>query len=184
MNPYELARLEAKTGQQRFSQILQHDFKLAPKIAQVIVQEAEQYLSTSQAPLKVGQIRVILAQRHTKTAQAVTEMETVEVTWTLDAGGEDLEVLHQHGPQKLRQVRLQRLLAEALVISAQASSPGPQARAFLERARDTMAPQVANVKERRYRKAWVLVLRGLGRTQEADALAAELRASGFRPFAP
>ena len=78
------------------------------------MQEAEQYLNTSQAPLKVGQIRVILAHRHTKTAQAVREMETVEVTWTLDAGVEDLEVLHQHGPQTLRQVRLQRLLAEAL----------------------------------------------------------------------
>lgn len=114
MNPYELARLEAKTGQQRFNQMLQHDFKLAPKIAQVIVQEAEQWLSASQAPLKVGQIRVVLAQRQAKTAQAVTDTDTVEVTWTLDAGVEDLAVLHQHGPQKLRQVRLQRLLAEAL----------------------------------------------------------------------
>ena len=37
MNPYELARLEAKTVQQRFSQMLQHDFNLAPKIAQVIM---------------------------------------------------------------------------------------------------------------------------------------------------
>ena len=114
MNPYELARLEAKTAQQRFSQMLQHDFKLAPRIAQVIVQEAEHLLSDSQTPLKVGQIRVILAQRHAKTAQAVTDMETVEVTWTLDAGPEDLDVLQQHGPQRLRQVRLQRLLAEAL----------------------------------------------------------------------
>lgn len=110
MNPYELARLEAKTVQQRFSQMLQHDFNLAPKIAQVIMQEAEQFLSHNQTPLKVGQIRVVLANRHAKTAQAVT----LEVTWTLDAGPEDLEVRHRHGPQRLRQVRIQRLLTEAL----------------------------------------------------------------------
>ena len=114
MNRYELARLEAKTVQQRFSHMLQHDFNLAPKIAQVIMQEAEQFLSHNQAPLKVGQIRVVLANRHAKTAQAVTLMDTVEVTWTLDAGLEDLEVRHRHGPQRLRQLRIQRLLAEAL----------------------------------------------------------------------
>jgi hypothetical protein len=114
MNPYELARLEAKTVQQRFSQMLQYDFNLAPKIAQVIMQEAEQFLSHRQTPLKVGQIRVVLANRHAKTAQAVTLMDTVEVTWTLDAGLEDLEVRHRHGPQRLRQLRIQRLLTEAL----------------------------------------------------------------------
>jgi hypothetical protein len=45
-------------------------------------------------------------------------------------------------------------------------------------------PRAAVVQERRFRKAWTLVLRGLGRSQEADAVAAQLRASGFRPFAP
>lgn len=114
MNPDEMARLEAKTTQQRFSQMLQRDFKLAPKIAQVIMQEAEQWLSGHQTPLKVGQIRVVLARRHAKTAQAVAHTDTVEVTWTLDAGSEDLEVLHHFGLQRLRQLRIQRLLAEAL----------------------------------------------------------------------
>ena len=82
---------------------------------------------------------------------------------------------------------ISRLLAEALVVSAHAvdeAGSDPRARQFLERARVVMEPRAATVKERRFRKAWALVLRGLGRAEEAEAVAAELRASGFRPFAP
>lgn len=114
MDSYEYMRLKAKTGQQRFVQMLQYDFKLPPRIAEVIVQEAEMFLQGRQQTLKAGQLRVILAQRHAKAAQAVAETEMVEVTWTVDAGAEDLEVRQQFGRQALRRVRLQRLLAEAL----------------------------------------------------------------------
>jgi hypothetical protein len=114
MDPHHLARLEAKTASQQFTRMLQQDFNLAPKIAQVIVQEAELYLNQQYQPLKVGQIRVVLAQRHAHTARDVADTPTVNVTWTLDAGAEDLAVLDQHGSQRLRQVRIQRLLAEAL----------------------------------------------------------------------
>ena len=55
---------------------------------------------------------------------------------------------------------------------------------LFERARAVIEPRAAVVQERRFRKAWTLVLRGLGRSQEADAVAAQLRASGFRPFVP
>jgi hypothetical protein len=64
MDAHHLARLEAKTASQQFTRMLQQDFNLAPKIAQVIVQEAELFLNQQQQPLKVGQIRVVLAQRH------------------------------------------------------------------------------------------------------------------------
>jgi len=114
MDTHHPARLEAKTASQQFTRMLQQDFNLAPKIAQVIVQEAEQFLNQQQPLLKVGQIRVVLAQRHAPAAREVADTPTVNVTWTLDAGVEDLAVLHQHGSQRLRQVRIQRLLAEAL----------------------------------------------------------------------
>lgn len=80
-----------------------------------------------------------------------------------------------------------RLLAEALVISAHAaggSGSDDRARLWLERARAVIEPRAATVRERRFQRAWVLVLRGLGRSQEADVVAAELRAGGFRPFTP
>ena len=114
MDAHHLARLEAKTASQQFTRMLQQDFNLAPKIAQVIVQEAELFLNQQQQPLKVGQIRVVLARRHAHTARDVADTPTLNVTWTLDAGAEDLAVLNQHGSQRLRQVRIQRLLAEAL----------------------------------------------------------------------
>lgn len=114
MDTHHLARLEAKTASQQFTRMLQQDFNLAPKIAQVIVQEAELFLNQQHSPLKVGQIRVVLAQRHAPAARDVADTPTLNVTWTLDAGGEDLTVLDQHGSQRLRQVRIQRLLAEAL----------------------------------------------------------------------
>ena len=114
MDRDHLARLEAKTSSQQFTRMLQQDFNLAPKIAQVIVQEAELYLNQQHQPLKVGQIRVVLAQRHIHPVRDVADTPTVNVTWTLDAGAEDLAVLDQHGAQRLRQVRIQRLLAEAL----------------------------------------------------------------------
>ena len=80
-----------------------------------------------------------------------------------------------------------RLLAEALVLSADAvrgTGASDRAHVFLERAYAVMEARAATVKERRFQKAWTLVLRGLGRTQEAETVAAGLRASGFRPFAP
>ena len=114
MDSHHLARLAAKTASQQFTRMLQQDFNLAPKIAQVIVQEAELFLNQQQQPLKVGQIRVVLAQRHAPAARDVADTPTLNVTWTLDAGAEDLAVLNQHGAQRLRQIRIQRLLAEAL----------------------------------------------------------------------
>jgi len=43
------------------------------------------------------------------------------VSWTVDAGAEDYAVLAQHGARALRQVRLQRLLDEAVEQGAVAS---------------------------------------------------------------
>ena len=121
MDDYEYMRLNAKTGQQRFVQMLRCDFKLPPRVAEVIVQEAEAFMSGRQQALKPGQVRVILAERHAKAAQTVAETEMVEVTWTVDAGAEDLEVRQRFGRQALRRVRIQRLLAEALEQNAIAS---------------------------------------------------------------
>lgn len=38
----------------------------------------------------------------------------VEVVWTIDAGEEDLEILEEHGRARLRQMRILRLVDEAL----------------------------------------------------------------------
>lgn len=80
-----------------------------------------------------------------------------------------------------------RQLAEGYLVSADAAArqgASERSRAFLEHARATLEPVATTARERRLQKTWTLVLRGLGRKGEADAVAARLRESGFRPFTP
>ena len=110
-----IERLEAKTPQGRFMHMLEHEFHFAPKVAQVILQEAEAtLLGNPDHHLCPGQVRVVLAKRQAGHGRAVREIDTTEVTWTVDAGAEDRQVWQQHGQQALRRMRIQRLLVEAL----------------------------------------------------------------------
>ena len=64
--------------------------------------------------LRPGQIRQVIAAAGVAHGRSLQQTDLVEVTWTLDAGQEDLAVLREHGPQALRQVRILRLVEEAL----------------------------------------------------------------------
>lgn len=72
---------------------------------------------------KTGQIRVYLSQRQAGHGQAVSKTASREVLWTINAGKEDQEVLEKQGRVALRQVRIQRLLDEALATRSR-SQPG------------------------------------------------------------
>jgi biotin operon repressor len=114
-NNGSIARLEAKTPEQRFVRMLEQEFEFAPKIAQVILEEAQANLLGSPGEsLRPGQVRVILTKRDAGHGRALRETETTEVTWTADAGAEDQQIRQRHGQQALRRVRIQRLLLEAL----------------------------------------------------------------------
>jgi biotin operon repressor len=107
-------RLETKTWPQRFKQMLEQEFHFAPKIAQSILEEAQLHLVGQAGQNQAGQQRVILAKREAGHGRPLWETELIQVTWTVDAGAEDRQVGHRHGHQALRQVRVQRLLLEAL----------------------------------------------------------------------
>ena len=107
-------RLQTKTPQQRFIQMLEQEFQFAPKIAQVILEEAQASLTGQISALKPGQTRVILAKREAHPGRPLRETEKTQVTWTVDAGTEDLQVKQQHGQTGLRRVRIQRLVLEAV----------------------------------------------------------------------
>jgi hypothetical protein len=113
-NETELDRYQAKTPEQRFLQILQQDFRYASKIAEVILAEAQSCLEGKPGNIRTGQMRVLLARQKAACGQALGQLSQVEVTWTVDAGAEDITVLREHGLSGLRQVRIQRLLDEAL----------------------------------------------------------------------
>jgi hypothetical protein len=113
-NETELDRHDAKTSEQRFLQILEQEFRYAPKIAEAILGEAQGCLVGKPGNIKIGQMRVLLARQKAASGQALSQTSKVEVTWTMDAGAEDITVLRKNGPTGLRQVRIQRLLDEAL----------------------------------------------------------------------
>jgi len=108
------ARLKSKTGEQQLIYILEQEFQFAPKIAASILAEAEAILRPSGEEEQGGQKRVVVVSRQAGHGSALREVETVTISWTLDAGEEDREVWQQHGAKALRQVRVQRLLLEAV----------------------------------------------------------------------
>jgi hypothetical protein len=120
-NEQEIQRHEAKTSEQRFLQTLQREFHYAPKIAESILAEAQDCFQGSPVGLKPGQMRVWLVRRKAASGQALQDTKKVEVTWTVDAGLEDLATLRKSGMTGLRKVRIQRLLDEALEQTALAT---------------------------------------------------------------
>jgi len=114
MDKATMDRLQAKTPEARLLHVLTEDYQQAPRVAQALLEEAKDCLLAHGATLQPGQIRVILARRDAGHGRSLGETARQEVTWTLDAGQEDLEVLRAHGLVALRRVRIQRLLDEAL----------------------------------------------------------------------
>ena len=101
--------------------VLTQEFNYAPKIAEAIVAEAQASLVGQEQHLRPGQVRVILLKREAAHGQALSNSETIEVTWTVDAGAEDDEIEQQAGPSAVRRSRIQRLADEALSQGAVAS---------------------------------------------------------------
>jgi predicted ArsR family transcriptional regulator len=121
MNEGQIERQEAKTPEQRFLRVLKEDFRQAPRVAQAVLEEAQACLLGQVQMMRPGQVRVILVQRRAGHGRALDETETTEAVWTVDAGMEDRQVLRRHGRVALRQVRIQRLLDEALAQGAAAT---------------------------------------------------------------
>ena len=81
MQAEEKARLQAKTAEQRFLNILMQEFNYAPKVAQAILEEAQACLVSQSHELRPGQMRQVLLKRDAPHGQAVQEAEMVEVRW-------------------------------------------------------------------------------------------------------
>ena len=114
MDEQVLSRYEVKTPEQSFMETLIQEFRYAPKIAEAILQEAKCQLVGGEKGLRAGQMRVLLVRRRAGVGRRLAETSQVEVTWTVDAGAEDVEVLRKWGSRRLRWVQIQRLLDEAI----------------------------------------------------------------------
>ena len=114
-------RLQAKSREQRFLNLMEQEFNFAPKIAQAILADAQDCLFGQPVHLKIGQTRVVLLQRDAAHGRALRKTATKEVTWTINAGAEDLQIEKEQGRTALRRKRIQRLLGEAVEQGAAAT---------------------------------------------------------------
>ena len=121
MDNQTIERLQAKTPEQRYLNVLEQDFNQPPRVAQALLEEAQMCLLGPGSALRPGQTRVILADLNAGHGQPLGQTATTEVTWTTDAGQGDRQVLQQYGPVELRRTRIQRLLDEALAQGAAAT---------------------------------------------------------------
>ena len=116
MKQDEIQRVQAKTPEQRFMRVLIQEFNYAPKVAEAILGEAQESLLGQAQNLRPGQVRVILLKREAAHGQALSHSETVEVTWTVDAGAEDYEIEQSDGPSALPLDQLEPFLAQVKAV--------------------------------------------------------------------
>lgn len=121
MKQDEVDRLAAKTKEQEMMQILEAEYGQPPRVAQAIMEDVEACLAGRGAEVKPGQMRVILVARAARHGKGLAQTAQKEVIWSVDGGQEDYEVQLKYGVGAMRQVRIQRLLGEAVAQGAVAS---------------------------------------------------------------
>ena len=112
----QFTRLATKTPEAAFYQVLAQEFNFSPRLAQDVLNSAQEMLLGSQpgTVLRPGQVRRVVAKVKAPFGPPLVATAKVEVTLTVDAGAEDAEVWHTQGREALRQGRVLRLLDEAL----------------------------------------------------------------------
>lgn len=121
MEKDKIQRFQAKSREQRFLNMMEQEFNFAPKIAQAVLADAQDCLLGRPVHLKPGQMRVVLLKQDAAHGRSLRQTTTKEVTWTVNAGAEDLQVENEHGRMALRRNRIQRLLSEAVEQGAAAT---------------------------------------------------------------
>ena len=171
-------RLAVKTLDQRFRRELEIGFEIAPRVSQGILDLAKEVFSLDAVStdgsgrLRPGQIRQVIAAAGAPHGRPLRQTDMVEVTWTLDAGAEDLDVLRQHDHVALRRVRILRLTDEAL------DQGGESTQEDLSKALGvcvrTIRSDIAALKADGYLVVTRGKLRGVGRGQSHKVIIVEL----------
>ena len=175
-------RLAVKTLDQRFRQELETGFEIAPRVAQGILNMAKEVFgldngATNHSRLRPGQIRQVVAASNALHGPPLEQTDMVTITWTIDVGEEDLAVLREHGHVALRQVRILRLIGEAL---EQGGVPTQEdlARALQVSVR-TIRADIAALKAKGYAVTTRGMLQGAGRGQTHKVVIVELYLKRF-----
>jgi hypothetical protein len=175
-------RLAVKTLDQRFQHELETGFEIAPRVAQGILNLAKEVFgldsgAANDYQLRPGQIRQVVAASSAVHGPPLAQTDMVTVTWTIDAGEEDLTVLREYDHVALRRVRILRLIEEAL---EQGGVPTQEdlARALQVSVR-TIRADIAALKATGYAVTTRGMLQGAGRGQTHKVVIVELYLKRF-----
>ena len=175
-------RLAVKTLDQRFRHELESGFEIAPRVAQGILNMAKEVFghdsnTTNHSRLRPGQIRQVVAASNALPGPPLEQTDMVTITWTIDAGEDDLAVLREHGHVALRQVRILRLVGEAL---EQKGVPTQEDLArVLQVSVRTIRADIAILKAEGYTVTTRGMLQGIGRGQTHKVIIVELYLKRF-----
>lgn len=170
-------RLTVKTLDQRFRRELETGFEFAPRVAQGILNLAKEVFgldngATHHFRLRPGQICQVIAASTAFHGPPLAETDMVTVTWTIDAGEDDLAVLREHDQVALRRMRILRLIDEAL---EQGGVPTQEDLArVLQASVRTIRSDIAALKAEGYAVTTRGMLHGAGRGQTHKVLIVEL----------
>lgn len=107
-----------KNAEHLFLHELGKGFELSPKEARGILESAKTIFNLEgtslSGKLRPGKIKEVIVARDAPPGKPLSELKKVEVILTLDAGGEDLDVLSKYGRVALRHLRILRLVEEAI----------------------------------------------------------------------
>jgi hypothetical protein len=109
-------RLAIKTPEASFLHVLQSEFEFSPRLCREVLSAAQEMLvgSAPASTVRPGQVRLVVASLHAPFGPPLEETAKVEVTLTVDAGPEDVQVKAREGAARLREGRILRLTEEAL----------------------------------------------------------------------
>jgi hypothetical protein len=109
-------RLAAKTPEATFLHVLKKEFNFSLRVSRELLSTAKEMLvgGASSSAVRPGQVRLVVSSLKAPFGPPLAEADKVEVTLTVDAGAEDVEVKAQQGSEGLRQGQVLRLTEEAL----------------------------------------------------------------------
>lgn len=170
-------RLAVKTLDQRFRHELETGFEIPPRVAQGILNLAKEVFGLDSSVInhfwiRPGQVQQVVAAASALHGPPLAQTDMVTITWTIDAGEEDLAVLKEHGHVALRRVRILRLINEAL---EQGGVPTQEDLArVLHSGVRTIRADIAALKTEGYTVTTRGLLQGAGRGQTHKVLIVEL----------
>lgn len=169
-------RLWLKSMEYLFLHELENAFELSPKEARAILESVKTVFNLEggrwPGTFIPGRIKEIVLAKDAPAGRPLRELKKVEVILTLDAGGEDLDVLSKYGRVPLRQVRILRLVEETLdqggILTQEDLAH------FLKVDTRTIKRDVAHLRKLRYLVHTRGQLKGIGRGKSHKVVIVEL----------